>query len=303
MTTFLNNIFNKRDKPISENSEKLYTRNLEKLNDNKPVTDLKFLKNIKEVLSKIQKYKPTTQRSFIIAICTVLKNNDDKLYNQYYEILSKMNNDLKVNVDKSDKQNKNWIESDKIDEIYGNLQSAVTNKSKTGAKESYDSLLHYMILSLYVLIPPRRNLDYVLLVISSDMSDKKFNYLDFTKKQLIFNNYKTQGTYESIILDSPDELFKVIKSYMLKHPHKAKLNNKKYHIHFLVNFYGEEIDKSTQMTKILNSIFGGLKIGSSMLRNMYLTNKYSGMMKELKSDVKDMSTSVDVALNNYIKKD
>ena len=28
-TTFLNNIFNKRDKPISENSEKLYTRNLE----------------------------------------------------------------------------------------------------------------------------------------------------------------------------------------------------------------------------------------------------------------------------------
>ena len=288
MTTFLNNIFNKRDKPISENSEKLYTRNLEKLNDNKPVTELKYLKNIKEVLSKIQKYKPTTQRSFIIAICTVLKNNDDKLYNQYYEILSKMNNDLKVNVDKSDKQNKNWIESDKIDGIYENLRKAVTNKSKTGAKESYDSLLHYMILSLYVLIPPRRNLDYVLLVISSDMSDKKFNYLDFTKKQFIFNNYKTQGTYESVIIDIPDDLFKVIKSYMLKHPHKAKLNNKKYHIHFLVNFYGEEIDKSTQMTKLLNSIFGGLKIGNSMLRNMYLTNRYSGMMKELKSDVKDM---------------
>ena len=303
MTTFLNNIFNKRDKPISENSEKLYTRNLEKINDNKPVTELKYLKNIKEVLSKIQKYKPTTQRSFIIAICTVLKNNDDKLYNQYYEILSKMNNDLKVNVDKSDKQNKNWIESDKIDGIYENLRKAVTNKSKTGAKESYDSLLHYMILSLYVLIPPRRNLDYVLLAISSDMSDKKFNYLDFTKKQFIFNNYKTQGTYESVIIDIPDDLFKVIKSYMLKHPHKAKLNNKKYHIHFLVNFYGEEIDKSTQMTKLLSRIFGGLKIGSSMLRNMYLTNKYSGMMKELKSDVKDMSTSVDVALNNYIKKD
>ena len=303
MTTFLNNIFNKRDKPISENSEKLYTRNLEKINDNKPVTELKYLKNIKEVLSKIQKYKPTTQRSFIIAICTVLKNNDDKLYNQYYEILSKMNNDLKVNVDKSDKQNKNWIESDKIDGIYENLRKAVTNKSKTGAKESYDSLLHYMILSLYVLIPPRRNLDYALLVISSDMSDKKFNYLDFTKKQFIFNNYKTQGTYESVIIDIPDDLFKVIKSYMLKHPHKAKLNNKKYHIHFLVNFYGEEIDKSTQMTKLLSRIFGGLKIGSSMLRNMYLTNKYSGMMKELKSDVKDMSTSVDVALNNYIKKD
>jgi len=129
MTTFLNNIFNKRDKPISENSEKLYTRNLEKLNENKPVTELKFLKNIKETLSKIQKYKPTTQRSFIIAICTVLKNNDDNLYNQYYEILSKMNNDLKVNVEKSDKQSKNWIEDDKVNQIYGKLQKAITNKT------------------------------------------------------------------------------------------------------------------------------------------------------------------------------
>ena len=68
MTTFLNINFNKRDKPIYENSEKLYTRNLENLNDNKPITELQFLKNIKEVLSKNQKCKPTTQRSFIIAI-------------------------------------------------------------------------------------------------------------------------------------------------------------------------------------------------------------------------------------------
>lgn len=300
MTTFLNTIFNKRDKPISENSEKLYTRNLEKLNDNKPVTELKFLKNIKQVLSKIQKYKPTTQRSFIIAICTVLKNNDENLYNQYYEILTKMNNDLKVNVEKSDKQVKNWIGDDKISQIYDNLQKLVIgNKSKS--RESYELLLNYMILSLYVLIPPRRNIDYTLLVISNDMTDKKFNYIDLDNRKFIFNNYKTQGTYNSVIVDIPGDLFKVIKMYINRHPHKTKLNNKKHHLHFLVNFYGEEIDKSSQMTKLLNNIFGGLKIGSSMLRNMYLTNKYSGLMNELKQDVKDMSTSVDVAMTHYIK--
>jgi len=135
------------------------------------------------------------------------------------------------------------------------------------------------------------------------MTDMKFNYLDLNNKKFIFNNYKTQGTYDSVIIDIPHDLFKVIKSYMVIHPHKSKLNNKKYHILYLVNFCGEEINMSTQMTKILNNIFGGLKIGSSMLRNIYLTTKYSGMMKELKNDVKDMSTSVDVALNNYIKKD
>ena len=51
---------------------------------------------------------------------------------------------------------------------------------------------------------------------------------------------------------------------------------------------------------ILNKIFNK-KIGSSMLRNMYLTNKYGKIMKEMKDDVKDMSTSVEVAMNNYIK--
>ena len=38
-----------------------------------------------------------------------------------------------------------------------------------------------------------------------------------------------------------------------------------------------------------------------MLRNMYLSYKYGDMVDELKSDTKDMGTSVDVALSTYIK--
>ena len=38
-----------------------------------------------------------------------------------------------------------------------------------------------------------------------------------------------------------------------------------------------------------------------MLRNMYLSNKYGNMVDELKSDTKEMGTSVDVALSTYIK--
>jgi hypothetical protein len=55
------------------------------------------------------------------------------------------------------------------------------------------------------------------------------------------------------------------------------------------------------MTRILNKIFGK-SVGSSMLRNLYLSNKYSGMVEELKKDTKNMATSVDVALSTYIKK-
>ena len=57
---------------------------------------------------------------------------------------------------------------------------------------------------------------------------------------------------------------------------------------------------STEITKILNKIFNK-KISSSMLRNIFLTDKYSGVIDELKKDTNAMSTSVNTALNNYIK--
>jgi hypothetical protein len=36
---------------------------------------------------------------------------------------------------------------------------------------------------------------------------------------------------------------------------------------------------------------------------MYLTNKYSEVLSDLKQDATSMGTSVDVAKNNYIKKE
>ena len=300
MSDYLVSIFDKRDKPISESSRKLYQRNLEKLNDEKPVTSLGFLTDVSKIMQTISKYKPTTQRSFIISICTVLKNNNEKLYQTYFEILSKMNSDLKVHVEKTEKQKDNWMGEDEITNIYSKLKKLVPKKIKS--KEDYDAILNFMIMSLYVLQAPRRNIDYTLMKISSEMSDKKYNYLDLNNKKFIFNNYKTQGTYLSTVVDVPDDLMRIILMYVKVHPESKKLKNKKYNIHFLSTFYGENIEKSASMTNILNKIFDK-KIGSSMLRNMYLTNKYGSMMKEMKGDVKSMATSVDTAMNNYIKQD
>jgi hypothetical protein len=93
----------------------------------------------------------------------------------------------------------------------------------------------------------------------------------------------------------------VINNYLKHHPQKNKQKNKKYNVHFLVHIDGEAIERSGEITKILNKIFGK-NISSSMLRNIYLSSKYGSMMKELKEDTADMGTSVDTALNNYIKK-
>jgi hypothetical protein len=70
---FLNNIFEQRDKPISDSSKRLYTRNLMKLYNDQTINKFIFSKDPKSILNMIKEYKPTTQRSYIIAICTVLK--------------------------------------------------------------------------------------------------------------------------------------------------------------------------------------------------------------------------------------
>ena len=70
---FLNNVFQQRDKPISDSIKKLYVRNLMKLNNDMPITNFNFLKEPKQILNMIKDYKPTTQRSYIIAICTISK--------------------------------------------------------------------------------------------------------------------------------------------------------------------------------------------------------------------------------------
>ena len=47
MSNFSNNIFDKREKLISDSSRNLYKRNLEKLNYNQDVINLSYLNDIK----------------------------------------------------------------------------------------------------------------------------------------------------------------------------------------------------------------------------------------------------------------
>ena len=92
--TFIEELF--INKKISDSSKKLYMHNLKKLNLNKPIEDLDFLKNIDEIEAIMSKYKPTTKRSFIIAAISVIKDIPD-LYKQYFDLLTKTNKEVKTN--------------------------------------------------------------------------------------------------------------------------------------------------------------------------------------------------------------
>ena len=305
----LEKIFN--EKSISESSKKLYLNNLTRLNGGKPIKNLKFLNDCDATLSKIENYKPNTQRSYIISVVSLLKElisqrKYKKLYDRYYEILEKMNNQLKDQTIKTDKEKQEWIGNDavmaKLNECMAVIKQIDGLKKITG--EKWRELLACVITGLFVIQAPRRNKDYMEMVVvkkySPDMSDDK-NYLDLKGNQFILNQYKTKGTYNQQTAVIEPLMREMINVYLKYHPLKKMLKGNDT-IPFLVDEEGAPLHSNNAITRILYKVFDK-KIGSSMLRKLYLTDKYKEVMDEMKEDAEKMGTSVNTIRNNYIKQD
>lgn len=300
---------NLKNKNISQSSLKLYVNNLKRLNENQEIKNFNFLKNVENIIDKIKDYKPNTRRSYIISIVSLLKQEPKlkKLYDLYYKILMDYNNDLKTNNSKSETQKENWINQDEVLEIYNKIKSDTDgiNEKKKITEADYDKLQKYLVLSLYTIQPPRRNIDYQYMLIVNKMTDDlddKYNYLDLDKKEFHFNNYKTKGTYKCQTTEIKPELMDVINLYLKYHPLKTVLKKKNGIIPFLVNFDGEPYNSNNFITRVLNKIFNK-RIGVSMLRSIYLTNKFGDKVKELNDTAHDMGTSSNTIQNQYIKTD
>jgi len=304
----LNELFTAKN--ITESSKKLYLANLTRLNGG-PIKNLKFLNDVEAIQEKLKKYKPNTQRSYIISIVSLMKSLKEKqkkyakLYDSYYSILDTMNKSLKDNTEKTEKEEKEWIGQDAVKEKFETNMKVMEElkEKKKLTSEEYEKLLHLVVLSLFVLQKPRRNKDhqdaYIVKKYKPEMGTEK-NYLDLFKNEFHFNNYKTQGTYKTQTCEANPLLRDILDFYLKFHPLKAKLREGP--IPLLVDEKGEPFTQNNSLTRMLYKIFGS-KIGSSMLRKLYLTDKYADVMKEMKADTQAMGTSTGTAQTNYIKKE
>lgn len=314
-TNFKLDLQNKfKDKNISQTSIDLYLRNLEKLNDDEPIKNFNFLSSPENIVKKLSNYKPNTYRGYIISICSALHLYDNKkiqkLYNEYYELLMKINKELKEKEKEQEKtptQKENWIEWEEVENKHKELENKVNEfkESKEINSHKYNVLLEYLILSLYYYIAPKRNQDWTLMNIvfknEPNLPDNK-NYLAYDENKFIFNKYKTSKTNGELIENIPEKLNEVLKIYYKFHPLlKGKKINKTTNIDFLVYSDGKNLSSVNSITRILNKIFNK-KIGSSMLRHVYLTSKFGDTVKQMKETAEVMGHSVDTAMNNYIKK-
>lgn len=299
------------DNGNEQTSATLYIKNLYSLNHNKPFTSLAFLKKTDNILSILSKYALSTQRGIIGSILGVIKyftnkNGYKKLQDKYTDILKQLNDDKPDANTKSEKENNNWITWEEVQDVKDELFNKIKDLGKKISVKQYNNVLQFFLLSLYTDIPPRRNKDYLEMFIVKKYNDKMnndFNYLSIDDNRLVFNSYKTSKTYGQQIInyDDNEELKKAISIYLKYHPLiKGKFSKSKT-IPLLVSFSGSPLNQINSITRILNKVFNK-KIGSSMLRHIYLTGKYGEDLKEKNDDAEAMGHSINTQ-KEYIKTD
>ena len=293
------------EKGLAPSSIKLYVRNLEKLSDT-PLKNLSFLKDVEKITDKLQKYKENTKRGFLISIVSALSldKKHKKLYDTYYKLMMDKNKELKAveaSGEKTETQQKNWITWDEVGTKMKDLEDKVNTFGKEINAHQYDILLQEIILALYYYKAPRRN-EYQKMNLVKTITGQPdtLNYLDYDKKQFVFNVFKTARKEGQVKEDIPPELFAIIQKYLKYHPLVKGKITKATNVPFLVYHDGKPLSQINAITRVLNRIFGKA-VGSSMLRHSYLTSKYGNITEEMKEDSKAMSHSVEMQ-KDYIKK-
>lgn len=288
---------------LSEGTKKTYIAQLKKLNNKVEPTDIKFLKKTDIILAKIKEIvNPNTRRSSYIAVVTALKDQPKykKEYDLYHAEMMNINKELNTDSFKSDKTKEKHTKVDigdlnKRQEYLNEVITEIGKKRKI-TDEQYTKLHDLVIVSLYMLIAPRRVLDYSCMVVDKPTENKEFNY--YNDGKFYFNNYKTKGTYNQQIVEIPKNLQDILKVWL-----KFK-RGEDNHLLTTISSQPPKANKPYSpsfLSKYIKEAFDNASMGISVLRGEYLKDKYGIITKEMKEDIRNMGTSMTVATETYIK--
>jgi sugar-specific transcriptional regulator TrmB len=111
----------KEKKKLSDTSIEVYLRNLKKLNDNKEMSDptFKFLEDSKSIVSKLESFKETTKRNYLISIVSILSLYPElkALHDTYHALMMTKKaeiSEVQSTGTKSDTQEENWVDWDSV---------------------------------------------------------------------------------------------------------------------------------------------------------------------------------------------
>lgn len=261
-----------------------------------------FENSVDEILEYVNKLEPKVRKTKLAALIVYYdtpkkSKSDEKLLEK---LRVQMKGDIKTYQDgidtqeKDEKQEENWISWPEIEAKYKQLEKEVAPilTAATQGKLIKNQILMYqmyVLLSCYILIPPRRSLDYIAFKIKNiDVS--KDNYM--SGNYFVFNQYKTSRIYGKEKVEIPNKLKTIINKWRGMNPSD----------YLLINTHLSGPIRSNQVTIMLNNFFGK-NVSINMLRHAYLTHKYDNVpgLQEMKETAKAMGHSVETALE-YVKR-
>jgi len=195
----------------------------------------------------------------------------------------------------TDRQKEGFLPMASVLQKYHELEKEVVPvmKKETLTKGEFARVQLYVLLSCLLLIEPRRSLDYTEFRLrGKDLTQDNYMMTEKRKPYFVFQSYKTAKKYGKQTLEIPAKLHKIVKRWSELNPHE----------YLLMNTVQSNKITPTQLTNLLYGFFDK-PISTSMLRHIFLMDKYKGMpgINEMKDTAESMAHSVSQAME-YVKK-
>ncbi len=268
------------------------------------------------VLELLKDLKPSAQKNKMNALITVLKCIDSSKYAKaikaYQTHRDQLSSTIKTEYNKSqrsEKQNENWASLDDLQKAVKLWQDEYDrllgdkNTTELDLQRIANKLTCAVLYSGMYIAPVRLDMSNVEIITKKaydKMPVKQGNYIILKPENSFFslNDYKTSRKYGENKFVIPKELADVLRTIQKKSMNKGLLfpnpSNKT-----------ECVDKKNRFGELLAETFQhtGKKIYSSLLRNIYVTEKWNTLKTQQDREdlVKQMATSCDVCLQVYQK--
>tara|TARA_R110000765_G_scaffold110971_1_gene202499 strand:- start:1040 stop:2020 length:981 start_codon:yes stop_codon:yes gene_type:complete len=315
-----------KHRKITNSSLNVYVKNLDKLSldiTGKKWKNASFLKNYPIIIKNLEEKSLSTRKNYLSSILVGLSPKGRGIYKKgYSKIASQYTIYLKeqgiiydkkiMEQKKSQKESDSWVTMEELKLVRNDYRKSIKKlgynqkNNILRKKKHFDLIQKYLVASLYILQKPRR-LEYANMKMINKLEFDKLtdeekennNYLVMggllrNKKFFHFGDYKTKKTYGIQTIEINKELNTVLNLW-------RKINSTEY---LLLDSKRNKLS-CNGLTRLLHKTFKptGKNISSTMIRHIYLTEKYGDETSylEKKKDADEMGHSINEQQKIYVK--
>jgi len=307
---------------LKSNSVAMYIRSLKilykKMGHDSELKNIDFLKDFEKVKKVLEEFKITTRKNYLSSIVVSLLTDEDKhedllkKYRSYLDENATEYSEYINNQEKSNKQSDNWATISELRKVLKGYKEELLDKNvfkertaETIMPKEFDLMQMWVAGNLYIGDednPPLRN-NYIMEVVSKKVYDKlstsdkkENNYLvvqGARNKFFHLSNYKTDKTYGTRKIEVGKKLNSILNIWL-------KFNTSG---HLLLTKHKKPMN-ANQLTKYIQKVFKptGKQISTSLLRHIYISEKFPAVNKE-KEEVADKMLHSTTEQTKYSKKD